>query len=106
MLILENWIEGEIYLNKKIVLQKIKDIQPFFNTPTFPNATDLYLIDCNDNFVYEFIDEKSFPNVTNIYLASHPWERKILFKISKRNILCRDKRRSGTMVYRCQSFTS
>jgi hypothetical protein len=40
--------------------------------PTFPVVENLFLLDCDKNFVFFWLNCSTFPNVKKIYLSSHP----------------------------------
>ena len=51
---------------------------PVQNFPKLTNIKNIYVIDCDKNFVYYHINKTYFPNVEKIYLASHPCESDVL----------------------------
>lgn len=53
-----------------VVLKKCKDLKWCKNGPVFKGATHLYLIDCQVDFVFFWVDAITFPNVKHVYMAS------------------------------------
>ena len=70
---------GKTIKNKTIVLDQFGDIHPCSNGPIF-TATDLFMLNCNKNFVYYWMNSYTFPNISTIYLASHPCEIQVFYR--------------------------
>ena len=68
--------------HKTVLFDKCPDI-PFSypgndNPPTFPEAETVFVIDCDKNFVYYYINKSELPKMRTLYLASHPCEYPVL----------------------------
>jgi hypothetical protein len=64
--------------NKNILLTNYNDIHPFKHHPLFINAETLFVLECDKNFVYYWINTHAFPNVKNVYLCAHPCDSRVL----------------------------
>lgn len=88
-------LKSKIIANENIAVYNFGDIHPFENGPVFKNAKKLFVIDCNKNFVYYWINKSTFPNVTDLYLDSHPCDASV-FKRKFNNIYVSDNYSSYT----------
>lgn len=71
-----NDLSGKVIHNKNVVLAKYDDIH-FFNGPVFL-CEMLFLIQCDKNFAFYWLDNRTFPNLKEVYLGSHPCESSVL----------------------------
>jgi len=64
-------LNGKQIDNDIVVLENFGNIVPFMEGPIFL-AEKVFVINCDKNFVYFWIDETRFPNCKELYLNSHP----------------------------------
>ena len=74
-----NWrkLNGSIH-NKIIILSNFDNVKPFKPKVHFPDATILFVTECDKNFVHDWIYKEMFPNVMYLYLDSHPFNHDVL----------------------------
>jgi len=63
--------------NKNVVLSRYGDISPEIDHPVF-TGKNIFLHECDKNFVAYWLRKRVFPNAESIYLASHPCEPWVL----------------------------
>jgi len=69
-------LSGKIIHNKNVVLTQYGDVH-FYNGPVFM-CEKLFLIQCDKNFVFHWMDKRTFPNLREVYIGSHPCEPCVL----------------------------
>ncbi|XWV24712.1 hypothetical protein QJ856_gp1071 [Tupanvirus deep ocean] len=70
-------LNKKIIRNENIILEGFDDIYPYNGGPVFM-ANKVFIMNCDKNFVYYWLDKSTFPNANTIYLCSHPCEPPVL----------------------------
>ena len=70
-------LANKVITNKYVMLTNYNNTNtitflPFNRLPVFENADTIFILDCDKEFVYQWIDKYTFPNVKNVYLCSEP----------------------------------
>jgi hypothetical protein len=63
--------------NNNVILTGYADIHLFSNGPIFL-CENLFLDNCNKNFLAYWFDRKTFPNIRKAYIGSHPCDHYVL----------------------------
>lgn len=71
-------------LNEYIIIEGIGDIC-LEKHPKFINAREVYIMNCDKNYVYYHVDNSIFPKLKNLFLCSHPCEPIFFTRFNKEN---------------------
>ena len=74
-----NWnqLQGKKILCKNILLDGFGNTPPYISGPKFPNVENIFINNCDKDFVYCWADHYTFPHANNLYLRSTPCETKV-----------------------------
>jgi len=65
--------EGKIIVNKNIFISEILfEDHKIANHPLFLEAENVIVYNCDQFYVYNYVNENIFPKLNNLYLFSHP----------------------------------
>ncbi|XWV25954.1 hypothetical protein QJ857_gp1126 [Tupanvirus soda lake] len=74
-----NNLNNKIIKNEIVILEGFDDIHPHNEGPIF-TANKVFLLSCDKNFVYYWLNKSTFPNASVIYLSSHPCELVVFYR--------------------------
>ncbi len=96
-------LKGKTVVNESVVLARYGDIRPFANGPVF-NCENLFVEECDENFVYYWVNQRTFPKAKNVYLNSHPCEFTVFLRKFEMIYLHESYRRHGHICDEGRNF--
>lgn len=70
-------LKGKTIPDKVVEINQCGDIHPYPESPIFINAEIVFLMNCDKNFIYYWLNVYVFPCVKKIYMSSNPCEKEV-----------------------------